>query len=88
MKNDNIQEPLICPDCKAKLKMQSQLLCSQCKRTFPIGTDQIIDLLPLDLSKPDIAEEHFWATDAREGIKAYPLLALVHKGDVLLQFYE
>lgn len=53
-----------------------------------MGNDQIIDLLPAGLSKPDVAEEHFWATDTREGVKAYPLLSLVHKGDVLLQFYE
>lgn len=88
MKETNISDHLICPDCKAKLEMQSQLRCSHCQRTFPISDDQIMDLLPAGLSEPDIAEEQFWATDKRESVKAYPLIALVHKGDVLLQFYE
>jgi SAM-dependent methyltransferase len=84
----NLYEHLKCPDCKSKLEMRRQLICTHCGRVFPIGNDRIIDLLPTSLSAPDIAEEHFWATDAREGVKSHPLLSLVHKGDVLLQFYE
>jgi ubiquinone/menaquinone biosynthesis C-methylase UbiE/uncharacterized protein YbaR (Trm112 family) len=89
MKETDVFEHLICPDCKAKLvETQNNFICSSCKRGFPIGTDQILDLLPTSLSNPDVAEERFWAIDTREGVKAHPLLSLVHKGDVLLQFYE
>jgi len=84
----NICEHLICPNCKVKLEMRRQLICGHCGRVFPIGSDHIMDLLPTGLSESDNAEEHFWATDTRESVEAYPLLSLVHKGDVLLQFYE
>lgn len=88
MKEINIRNHLICPDCKVKLLMQGDLVCRHCGRVFPIGHKQIIDLLPTSLSESDIAEERFWATDTREGVNAHPLLSLVHKGDVLLQFCE
>jgi ubiquinone/menaquinone biosynthesis C-methylase UbiE len=47
-----------------------------------------MNLLPLNLSRSDIAEERFWATDPREGIRSHPLLALVVKRDNILYFYE
>jgi ubiquinone/menaquinone biosynthesis C-methylase UbiE/uncharacterized protein YbaR (Trm112 family) len=86
-KKVNLYEHLICPDDKAKLEMRKQLTCMHCGRVFTVA-DGIVDLLPTELSAADVAEEDFWSTDPREGVKAHPLLALVHKGDVLLQFYE
>lgn len=88
MKEVNLYEHLICPDDKTKLEMRKQLTCTHCGRVFTVASDGIVDLLPTELSKSDVAEEKFWSTDPREGVKAHPLLALVHKGDVLLQFYE
>jgi len=79
MKEISICNHLICPDCKIKLEMQGHLVCRHCGRFFPISHNQIIDLLPTSLSKADVAEEHFWATDTRQGVNAHPLLSLVHK---------
>lgn len=83
----NIYEHLICPDCQAKLEMRKHLICRSCGRIFS-SDDHFLNLLPTSLSQTDLAEEHFWATDAREGVKAHPLLALLVKSDLMLYFYE
>lgn len=86
--NINIYEHLICPDCQAKLEMRKHLICRSCGRIFLASDDHFLDLLPTSLSQADLAEEQFWAKDTREGVKAYPLLALLHKSDIILNFCE
>jgi len=85
--NMNIYEHLICPDCQTKLQMHEHLICESCGRTFSRG-DHFLNLLPASLSRVDLAEECFWATDSREGVKAHPLLGLLVKSDFMLYFHE
>ena len=84
---DEFFQYLICPDCSSPFTFKDQLECPICKRTFQFD-DQKIILLPWNLSKNDIAEEHFWATDSIEGKDSPAWLALVLKKDSLFYFYE
>jgi SAM-dependent methyltransferase len=87
MNDENIYEHLICPDCQTRLEMHEHLRCKSCDRIFPVNGN-FINLLPLNLSQSDLAEERFWTTNPREGVKSHPLLALVVKRDNILYFYE
>ena len=83
----NICEHLICPDCQAKLEMHEHLVCRSCGRKF-LNDSHFLNLLPTTLSKSDLAEENFWATDTREGVNVHPLLALLVKSEIIFYFYE
>jgi len=66
----DIYEHLICPDCQGKLVMREQLECESCKRIFT-SNGRFLNLLPTSLIKADLAEEQFWKTDRRQGLKAH-----------------
>lgn len=87
MNDKDICEHLICPDCQARLEIRKHLKCISCSRIFPID-DRIANLLPSSLSRHDLAEEHFWATDPREGVRSHPLLVLLVRWNDILYFYE
>ena len=82
-----ICEHLICPDCQGKLEMREKLICRSCGRIFS-HNDHFLNLLPTNLIQADLAEEHFWMTDARQGVKAHPLISLMVSRDPILYFYE
>jgi SAM-dependent methyltransferase len=83
----NIYEHLICPDCQGKLEMREQLTCESCGRIF-LSNGRFLNLLPTNLSKIDLAEERFWETDRRQGLKAHPIISLIVSRDPIFYFYE
>lgn len=83
----NIYEHLVCPDCQVKLEMREKLICRSCGRIFS-RDGNFINLLPTNLSQVDLAEEHFWKTDPRQGVKTHPLISLMVSRDPIFYFYE
>lgn len=83
----DIYEHLICPDCQGKLVMREQLECESCRRIFT-SNGRFLNLLPTSLIKADLAEEQFWKTDRRQGLKAHPIISLIVSRDPLFYFYE
>lgn len=83
----DIKEHLLCPDCGIKLERAEHLRCTSCGRIFAVHRN-FLNLLPSRLSQEDKAEEHFWATDSKEGLKAHPILTLQMKRDEIAFFSE
>jgi ubiquinone/menaquinone biosynthesis C-methylase UbiE/uncharacterized protein YbaR (Trm112 family) len=83
----SLLEHLICPDCQRKLEVQEQLKCSTCGRVFS-SNGNFINLLPMNLTEADLAEERFWENDRRQGLKAHPLISLMVSKDPIFYFYE
>jgi SAM-dependent methyltransferase len=83
----DIKEHLLCPDCGIKLKRAEHLRCTSCGRIFVVHQN-FLNLLPARLSQEDKAEEHFWAADSKEGLKAHPILTLQMKRDEIAFFFE
>ncbi len=78
---------LICPDCRGDIRLGTHLACLSCGRIFDTR-NHILDLLPSCLNEWDMAEDHFWSTDKREGMNAPPSVALLSKRADILHFYE
>src|SRR4030067_1678361 len=87
MQKDELTAHLICPDCKSKvlLKGQRTLTCIGCKRSFS-WEDDVILMLPSKIGRN--FEDAAWKTLPYEGIERPDWMALLHKKDRILYFYE
>jgi SAM-dependent methyltransferase len=84
----DIEEHLLCPDCRIRLERGEHLRCRSCGRVFPTPRGNFFTLLPAHLSQEDLAEEHFWSTDPKEGLIAHPNLELQMKRHEIAFFLE
>lgn len=80
---------LMCPDCSTKLVKlgTGTLICSNCKRVFPINNGVIV-LLPSDLDQHKQAEELAWQQLNHEGKDKPAWMALIHKRDEVFYFMD
>jgi ubiquinone/menaquinone biosynthesis C-methylase UbiE/uncharacterized protein YbaR (Trm112 family) len=87
MSNDDLIEHLICPDCRKKIVRTSEntLTCAGCGRSFKLGAS-VIQMLPSNTK--DNYEDDAWKTLSHEGIGKPAWMALLHKKDRVLDFYE
>ncbi|MCW4016303.1 MAG: methyltransferase domain-containing protein [Candidatus Bathyarchaeota archaeon] len=82
----DLMNNFICPDCKNEVRLNAKkLVCTGCNRVFNWDTS-VIEMLPKKLEKnyEDIA----WKTLPYEGIKKPAWMALLHKKDRIMYFYE
>lgn len=86
MQRDDLFGNLICPDCRGKILASSdkQLSCADCGRIFPIG--KVIDMLPSAMKRN--YEDDAWKILPYEGAAKPAWMALLHKKDRVLYFYE
>lgn len=85
-KNDLI-EHLICPDCQKVIVTASEktLVCTGCGRRFRLNGNVIL-MLPYGAESNN--EDAAWRTLPHEGLGKPAWMALLHKKDRLLYFYE
>lgn len=87
MQTDDLMDHLICPDCGSKIMITNRysLTCAGCRRSFRWDND-VIQMLPSKMGRnyEDIA----WKTLPYEGIDKPTWMALLHKKDRILYFYE
>ena len=87
MQKDDLTDHLICPDCRSKVIVSGlkTLTCTGCKRCFS-WDNNIIQMLPSRIGKnyEDIA----WKTLPYEGTEKPAWMALLHKKDRIMYFYE
>jgi ubiquinone/menaquinone biosynthesis C-methylase UbiE/uncharacterized protein YbaR (Trm112 family) len=87
MSTDDLIENLICPDCRAKIVSadDARLVCTQCKRSFEFKNG-VIQMLPLRMHRN--YEDDAWKTLPYEGRDKPAWMALLHKRDRIIDFYE
>jgi ubiquinone/menaquinone biosynthesis C-methylase UbiE len=87
MQKDDLTDHLICPDCRSRVIVEGQkaLTCTGCKRSFN-WKNNIIQMLPSKIGKnyEDIA----WKTLPYEGTEKPAWMALLHKKERIMYFYE
>lgn len=86
MQKDDLLDHLICPDCGEKVVSgENRLTCPKCNRRFNVGT-RVIEMLPTTVKKN--FEDDAWKNLPYEGIERPAWMALLHKKDRILYFYE
>jgi ubiquinone/menaquinone biosynthesis C-methylase UbiE/uncharacterized protein YbaR (Trm112 family) len=87
LKANDLIEHLICPDCRGRLVAEgtARLVCAGCKRVFGVKGNLML-LLPTDIGRN--YEDEAWKTLPREGEGRPPWMALLHKRDRVLYFYD
>lgn len=83
---DDLMNNFICPDCKSRvIKNQTKLVCMGCSRVFK-WDNKIIEMLPNKTGRnyEDIA----WKTLPYEGAEKPAWMAMLHKKERILYFYE
>jgi ubiquinone/menaquinone biosynthesis C-methylase UbiE len=87
MQEDDLIGHLICPDCRKKIEKagRNRLVCAGCKRIF-ILDNNAIQMLPA--ARKGSREDDAWKKLPYEGIGKPAWMALLHKKDRVLYFYE
>jgi SAM-dependent methyltransferase len=87
MRENDLKDHLICPDCKEKIAVAdgNRLFCTRCGRSFDINQN-VIQMLPSTLERN--YEDEAWKTLPHEGIDKPAWMAIMHKKDRILYFYE
>lgn len=87
MPDDDLIENLICPDCRNRIVTagKNRLACIECGRNFSVDGNAI-QMLPSAMNKN--FEDYAWKTLPYEGITKPAWMALLHKKDRVLYFYE
>lgn len=87
MQENDLKDHLICPDCRSKIAVTdtNRFFCTGCKRGFDISQN-VIQMLPSTLARN--YEDDAWKTLPYEGIDKPAWMALMHKKDRILYFYE
>ena len=87
MSKDDLIEHLICPDCRARIISVDvdRLACARCRRTFNVNSN-FIQMLPANIGEN--REDGAWKSLPYEGMNKPAWLALLHKKDRVLYFYE
>jgi len=87
MQKDDLINHLICPDCRNRVTVEDQktLTCTGCKRRFS-WDNNVIQMLPSKVGRN--CEDLAWRTLPYEGVEKPAWMALLHKKDRILYFYE
>jgi ubiquinone/menaquinone biosynthesis C-methylase UbiE/uncharacterized protein YbaR (Trm112 family) len=87
MQKDDLIDHLICPDCRSRVIVEDQktLACTGCKRSFS-WNGNVIQMLPSNIGRN--YEDVAWRILPYEGIEKPAWMALLHKKDRILYFYE
>jgi ubiquinone/menaquinone biosynthesis C-methylase UbiE/uncharacterized protein YbaR (Trm112 family) len=86
-KTNDLIEHLLCPDCRGRLIAEdtTRIVCTGCKRVFGVNGNLIL-MLPSNIGRN--YEDEAWKTLLREGEGRPPWMALLHKRDRILYFYD
>ena len=86
-RKDDLLNHLICPDCRKPIEIVdgNTLMCTGCRRNFS-RSGEVINMLPHQMKRN--SEDFAWKTLPYEGADKPDWMALLHKKDRLLYFYE